>query len=60
MESFTIEAKQEDGEWHKIGGATTIGYKRIVAVPDTSTTQIRVRFDEYRSAPTIAEIELYY
>ena len=60
VEAFTIEAKLADGQWQEIGGATTIGYKRIVAVPDTSTTELRVRFDSYRVAPTIAEIGLYY
>jgi alpha-L-fucosidase len=60
VESFTIEAKLDDGQWHKIGGGTTIGYKRIVPVSDTSTTQLRVRFDSFRVAPTIAEVGLYY
>jgi len=60
VESFTIEALQPDGQWHKLAAATTIGYKRIVAIPETSATHLRIRFDGFRVAPTIAEIGLYY
>jgi alpha-L-fucosidase len=60
VEAFTIEARQPDGQWHTLATGTTIGYKRIVAVPETSTTQIRVRFNGFRVAPTIAEVELFY
>ena len=60
VEAFTIEAEQPDGTWRKLAEATTIGYKRIVAVPETSATHLRIRFDSYRVAPTIAEVELYY
>ena len=60
VEAFTIEAEQPDGTWQKLAEATTIGYKRIVAVPETSATHLRIRFDSYRVAPTISEVELYY
>ena len=60
VEEFTIEAPRADGQWRKIGGGTTIGYKRIIAVPDQSGTQLRIRFDRYRVAPTIAEVGLFY
>jgi alpha-L-fucosidase len=60
VEAFTIEVTKDDGQWSKIGAATTIGYKRIIAVPETSTTHLRVRFDSYRVAPTIAEFGLFY
>ncbi len=60
VEAFTIEAEQPDGTWQKLAEATTIGYKRILAVPETSATHLRIRFDSYRVAPTIAEVELFY
>jgi alpha-L-fucosidase len=60
VEAFTIEAEQPDGTWQKLAEATTIGYKRIIAVPETSATHLRIRFDSYRVAPTIAEVELFY
>jgi alpha-L-fucosidase len=60
VEAFTIEAEQPDGTWQKLAEATTIGYKRIVAVPETSAIHLRIRFDRYRVAPTISEVELFY
>ena len=60
VEAFTIEARQEDGQWRKIGAATTIGYKRVMAVPETTASHVRVRFDRFRVAPTLAELGLYY
>jgi alpha-L-fucosidase len=60
VEAFTIEAQDPDGQWRKLAEATTIGYKRIVPVPETSAMNLRIRFVGYRVAPTIAEVELYY
>ncbi len=55
-----FEVRQPDGQWRGLGAATTIGYKRIVAVPETTASHLRVRFDRYRVAPTLAEPGLYY
>lgn len=60
VEAFTIEAQGPDGQWQEIAEATTIGYKRIIPVPLTSTMNLRIRFDAYRVAPTIAEVGIYY
>jgi len=60
VEEFTLEAPGADGQWKAIGKGTTIGYKRIIAVPDQSGTQLRIRFDKYRVAPTLAEVGLFY
>jgi alpha-L-fucosidase len=60
VEAFTIEAQEPDGQWRKLAEGTTIGYKRIIAIPETSATHLRIRFDGFRVAPTIAEVELYY
>ncbi len=59
VEAFTIEVRQNNGEWKTLANAATIGYKRIVVVPETTAGFIRIRFDSFRVAPTIAEIELY-
>jgi alpha-L-fucosidase len=60
VEAFAIEVQEPDGRWRQIAEATTIGYKRIVAVPETSAMNVRIRFDAYRVAPTIAELGIYY
>jgi alpha-L-fucosidase len=59
VEAFTVEVRQPDGEWRQLTSATTIGYKRILAVSETTAQYLRLRFDEYRLAPTIAEVELH-
>lgn len=59
VEAFTIEAQKADGQWYTLATATTIGYKRIVVVPETTASHVRVRFDNFRMAPTLAELELY-
>jgi alpha-L-fucosidase len=60
VEAFVIEVQEPDGQWRKLAEATTIGYKRIVSVPETSATNLRIRFVHYRMAPTLAEVEFYY
>ncbi|HOQ05081.1 MAG TPA: alpha-L-fucosidase [Anaerohalosphaeraceae bacterium] len=60
VEAFFVEAKGPDGRWTKLAEAAAIGYKRILAVPETSTTELRIHFVRYRVAPTVASIELYY
>ncbi len=56
--AFHVEAEVE-GEWRRIGGGTTIGYKRILEVPETTATKLRVTIDESRACPTLAHIGLY-
>ena len=60
VEAFTIEAEQPDGTCQELAKATTIGYKRILTVPESSATHLRIRFEKYRMAPTIAEIQMFY
>jgi alpha-L-fucosidase len=59
VEGFAVEALQADGQWSRLASATTIGYKRILAVPQTTTNRLRVRVDRYRLAPTLAEVGLH-
>jgi alpha-L-fucosidase len=60
VEAFAVEVQQPDGQWSTLASATTVGYKRILVVPETTTDHLRVRFEQFRVAPTIAEFELYY
>ncbi len=57
--SFTIEARDSEGNWTKIGGGTTVGYKRIVLTPLTSATALRIKFDRTLASPVISQIEVY-
>ncbi|MGH9162654.1 MAG: alpha-L-fucosidase, partial [Vicinamibacteraceae bacterium] len=55
---FLIEARVEN-KWQRIGSGTTIGYKRIVTVPLTTTRQVRVTLDQARASPTLAGVSLH-
>ncbi|MBO4589251.1 MAG: alpha-L-fucosidase [Bacteroidales bacterium] len=57
---FTIEAEGKDGRWHEIAKETTIGYKRIVPVPDTESRRIRIRITRSLAEPTLKGIGLFW
>ena len=57
--AFSIEALSEDGTWHLIARETTIGYKRIVHVPVTTTTAVRVNIEEAESCPVLNGFALF-
>ena len=57
--AFSIEALSEDGTWQLIARETTIGYKRIVHVPVTTTTAVRVNIEEAESCPVLNGFALF-
>ena len=59
VSAFSIEAQGEDGTWRTIAKETTIGYKRIVHVPVTTATSIRVNIEESEACPVINGFALY-
>lgn len=56
---FTIEALSRDGLWHNIASGTTVGYKRIVLVPQTEATAVRVNIDEALACPVLNSLAVY-
>lgn len=56
---FIIEAEADDGSWHEIAKETTIGYKRIVPLPDTESRRIRIRITRSLAEPTLKRIGLF-
>jgi alpha-L-fucosidase len=56
--AFEVEAMTA-GQWTRIGAGSTIGYKRILIVPDTKTDQVRITIHEARGSPLVAEIGLH-
>jgi len=48
-----------DGAWSSLAEVTTIGYKRIVPIADTTTDRVRVTVLDSRAEPLIAEVGLY-
>jgi alpha-L-fucosidase len=55
---FEVQAFTSGG-WRRIATGTTIGHKRILPVPATTTDRVRVLIHESRGAPAIAELGLY-
>jgi len=47
------------GGWYTIAEETTIGYKRILLVPETTATAVRVRFISCLAVPTINSMSIY-
>lgn len=58
VKAFSLEAKTDNG-WEEIAKATTIGYKRILRLPTTTATAIRLNIKDAKASPTISNIELY-
>lgn len=59
VSAFSIEALDDDGIWQPIARETTIGYKRIVHVPTTTTTAVRVNIEESEACPVLNGFALF-
>ena len=59
VSAFSIDALSEDGSWKPIARETTIGYKRIVHIPTTTTTAIRVNIEDSEACPVLNGFALY-
>lgn len=59
VKTFTVEA-EVDGQWQEIASETTIGYKRVLRLPEMTATAIRLNITDAKACPTIANIELYH
>jgi alpha-L-fucosidase len=57
VESFTVEAETADG-WQRIATGTTMGHKRILSVPLTTATSLRVTIVDSRDTPALARVAL--
>jgi alpha-L-fucosidase len=58
VSAFSVE-KEVDGKWLPLAKGTTIGYTRILRVPDTQAKKIRINFLEAKGEPLIAELGVY-
>lgn len=58
VKAFSLE-KAVNGNWEKIAEGTTIGFKRILRVPDTEAQRIRINFLDGKGIPVISEIGVY-
>ena len=58
VEAFQVEA-WINSEWQPIAEGTTIGYKRILHIPATRVSRIRVRFIQNREEAGIARVAVF-
>lgn len=59
VSSFSIDALSKDGSWVQVAHETTIGYKRIVHIPVTTTTAVRVNIEESEACPVLNGFALF-
>ena len=53
VESFIVEAFDK-GNWSRIAEGTTIGYKRLLKVPQTTASRLKITIMESRHSPMIS------
>jgi len=58
VESFTVEVPDGDG-WKTVAEETTIGYKRIVLIPQVKADRVRISITAALACPVLNNIELY-
>lgn len=58
VQHFSVEIL-ENGQMKEIAKETTIGHKRILRLPDYTTTQVRINILDAKAAPVISEVQLY-
>ena len=56
--AFTVEARI-NGQWEVVAEETTVGFKRIVLLPNVTADAVRVRVDESLAKPHLSTIALY-
>ena len=59
VEEFEVEGLV-DGQWQSLGKGTTVGYKRILRIPETNATQLRVKLLSTRLKASISNVAAYY
>lgn len=58
VKAFTVEV-WENGAFKEVAKETTIGYKRVLRLPDITTTRVRVQIQDAKACPVISEIQLF-
>lgn len=58
VSKFHVEGRV-GGEWQRLGQGTTVGYKRLLRIPETKASKVRVIIDEARACPTISTLGVF-
>ena len=57
--AFEIEYQETDGRWCRLAEGTTIGYKRILLTPETTTKLLRISIKSSLACPILNNIGLF-
>jgi alpha-L-fucosidase len=49
----------ENGNWKNVAKETTIGYKRIVKIPTTKASRIRLRITDAKAEVILTELKAF-
>ena len=58
VDEFAVDAMC-DGKWVEIGNSTSIGFKRLLMLKQTTTDKLRIRFTRFSAQPVIRLIRLF-
>jgi len=58
IKAFKLAAWDGD-KYEEIATETTIGYKRILRLPDTKTSKLKITFLDAKASPVISNVEVY-
>ena len=59
VKSFELEIQNENSEWKSIAMETTIGYKRILRLPDAKAKAVKFTIHESKDSPVISHLAFY-
>lgn len=59
ISAFSIDVMENDGSWRRVAAETTIGYKRIIPIPETTTKAVRVNIEAAEACPVLNGFALY-
>ena len=58
VEAFALDYEQ-DGKWTEFASGTSIGYQRLLRVPEITADAVRLRITKSAAAPVISDIGLF-
>ncbi|MDE7123259.1 MAG: discoidin domain-containing protein, partial [Alistipes sp.] len=58
VEEFTVEVLADEG-WTEVARGTTIGYKRLIRIPETEASKLRITVDGTRLRARISKVGAY-
>ena len=59
VSSFSVEVEDGEGLWREVARETTIGFRRIVLLPEVTTSKVRVGILSSLAPPVLNRVSLY-